>query len=52
MENDNLFKRMIRGFKVMYEKLVSSKFVQHIKEQEEISNPNEFSTDLSNLEDL
>ena len=39
---DNIFKRIGRGFKVMYMKIVNSNYVQNIKAEQETANPNEF----------
>ena len=41
--------RIGRGFKVMHDKIKNSDYIKGIQEEQENSDPDEFSTDLSNL---
>lgn len=49
---DNIFRRIGRGLKVMYSKIVNSSYVQNIKAEQDSGkvNPDEFSTDFGSLQ--
>lgn len=41
-KKESVIKRMLRGFKFMYNKLANSNYVQNMKENEKSADPNEF----------